>query len=191
MDFFGRKGDKKLLQTFLPYPILFVFPPPLLFFYLFHAAVFGNAAAVFKQLSHPHQRTCEGQLHSVTSRCIWFSSACASLEVWFTGLGSDLSQQSYLHAAHTVLEPWLQDRMLLQRTRDSKIFKILRVNLPVLSAFASVLSAQCDEMFQLLVMWGKGWCLNPSSGSSFLSLCCERGCFPFTSDSLAGCLIAF
>ena len=32
---------------------------------------------------------------------------------------------------------------------------MLRVNLPV-SAFASVLSAQYGERFQLLVMWGKG-----------------------------------
>ena len=121
-----ERRQKNIYRPFSPTPSFFVSPPSHFFFYLFHTAVLGNAAAVFKQLSHTHQRTCEAQPHSVRSRSVWFSSACAptcSLEVCFIGLGSDLGQQSCLHAAHTVLEPWLRDRMLLQRTRDSKILK--------------------------------------------------------------------
>lgn len=46
------------------------------FFNLFHATGFEKAAAPSKQLCYPHQGICESQLHSITSRSIWFSSAC-------------------------------------------------------------------------------------------------------------------
>lgn len=91
MDFFGRKGDKKLSTDFSPLSHPFCLSSPLFFFYLFHAAVLAMQQLFSKQLSHPHQRSCEGPLHSVTSRSIWFSSACVrtcspgSLIYW-TGL---------------------------------------------------------------------------------------------------------
>lgn len=63
---------------------------------------------------------------------------------------------------------------------------MLKVNLQV-SAFASVLSAKCDEMFQLLVMWGK-------LVKSECSLTLVAYFYPFAvkegaSDNLAVCLL--
>lgn len=80
-----KEKQQKNCTDFSPLPhystIFFIFqflpfPAPTLFFNLFRSAGFEKAAALLKQLCHPHQGTCESQLHSIISRSIWFSSAC-------------------------------------------------------------------------------------------------------------------
>lgn len=57
-----------------------------------------------QQLSRPHQGTYESQLHSVLLDPFDFCLPAhppAALEVWFTGLGSDLGQQSPAGSSHS------------------------------------------------------------------------------------------
>lgn len=63
---------------------------------------------------------------------------------------------------------------------------MLRVNLQV-SAFASVLSAKCDEMFQLLETWGK--LVKSECSLTLVAHFCPFAVKEGASDSLTVCLL--
>lgn len=75
--FLWKERRKELLQVLFPYLLLFLLLS--LLFNLFHPAVFGNAAVIFKVTEPPHQRACEWQLldpfdfHLCTYLLLWKS----------------------------------------------------------------------------------------------------------------------